>query len=61
LFGGVRQAHATVQRMNDTWEAQQQATEVASPPQKSILISCNPLDHISYIKRNWDKIGIKEI
>jgi len=39
-----------VQRIGDARETQQQATEMASPPQKSNLISCDPLGHISDIK-----------
>ncbi|AES94923.1 hypothetical protein MTR_5g019820 [Medicago truncatula] len=35
---------------SDKQKTQQQATKAASPPQKSNLISCDPLDHISDIK-----------
>ena len=49
-LGGVRQARAIVQRMDDAWEPQQQATVVGSPPQEINLISCGPMTHISDIK-----------
>ena len=49
-LGGVRQAHALVQRMGDAREPQQQAAVLGSPPRKINLISCGPLGHVSDIK-----------
>ncbi|KAL8521329.1 hypothetical protein ACS0TY_011744 [Phlomoides rotata] len=49
-FGGVCQARAVVQRMDDTQSPRQQATLMELSSKKINLISCGHLTHISDIK-----------